>query len=87
MFERKNQGLKSGNDKRAESPRGENAKAAGIGDRRNQVSFRNPGHGATHNRELATEYSPPARPQLIELGAVTLDQSTLFSLGDSSAYC
>jgi hypothetical protein len=46
--------------------RGDDAKPAGIGNRRDQVALRHPGHRAAHHRELGAEKRAAARPQPVE---------------------
>src|SRR5438552_8564492 len=49
--------------------RGDDAKPAGIGNRRDQVALRHPGHRPAHNGEIGAEKGAAALPQPVELGA------------------
>jgi hypothetical protein len=48
---------------------GDHAEAAGVGDRRDQIALRHPGHGAAHDRGVAAEEFLAASPQTVELSA------------------
>src|SRR6266851_2148409 len=49
--------------------RGDHAKPAGIGNRRDQVALRHPGHRPAHDGEIGAEKGAAALPQAVELGA------------------